>query len=61
MKKKSSNNIFIWISIILVIMIIIIIGAIICIKCKRNRYNSNYYNIEGKNIPFDDEDNAGIN
>ena len=45
-------------------MIIIVIGAIIYIKFKRNKYinhNNNYYNIEGKNIPFDDEDNSGIN
>ena len=60
-EKKSSNNILILISIILIIFIVIVIGVIIYIKFKRNRYNSNYYNIEGKTIPFDEEDNSGIN
>ena len=63
--KKSNNSPFIWISIILVIMMLFVIIIMIYIKCK-NRYNGNikntdYYSIGGRNIPFEDEDNSGIN
>ena len=64
--KSKSNSLAIWISIFAVIFVLIIIGIIVYVKCFKNkeitkRDNSDYYNIGKKNIPFDEEDNSGIN
>ena len=63
--KKSNNSVFIWITIILIILILVVIGIMIYIKCRQNKNikknNTDYYNIGGRNIPFEDEYNSGIN
>ena len=63
--KKSNDPPFIWISIILVILILVVISIMIYMKCKKrnnNRIrNTDYYNFGGKNIPFEDEYDTGIN
>lgn len=63
-RETSSNNyLAIWISILLVIIIIIVIGIIIYKKrggkfgFKKTKNNTDYFNIGGKNIPFEDENN----
>ena len=63
-RETSSNNyLVIWISILLVIIIIIVIGIIIYKKrggkfgFKKTKNNTDYFNIGGKNIPFEDENN----
>ena len=58
--NNSNYNIFLWISIIVIILIIIVVVIITCKKCIA-KGNSNYYNIEGKNIPFEDQDSFEIN
>ena len=65
---KSGNNIFLWISVSIGALIIIVIIAVIIIKkCCGNKEkmevdnNIDYYNISGKNIPFEDENNFRIN
>ena len=63
---SSNNNLFLWISIIVgTLILVIIVFIIICKICCSNKQNiqknnSDYYNIGGKNIPFEDE-NSGIN
>ena len=58
--ESSSNGFAIAITIIIVILVLIIIGCIIYLKCYQNRSsikkndNTDYYNIGGKIIPFDD-------
>ena len=66
--KSKSNNLGVWISILTVVFILIIIGIIVYIKCyqnkgiiKKNKDISDYYNIDKKNIAFDDENSPGIN
>jgi hypothetical protein len=50
-----------------VIVLGVIIGVIYYIKCyKKNKItetksDSDYHNIDGKDIPFEDENNAAIN
>ena len=65
--KKSSNSFAIWISVLSIIFISIIIGIIVYIKCFKNKGiikkndNTDYYNIDKKNVAFDDENSSGIN
>ena len=65
---KSGNNIFLWMSVSIgALIIIVIISVIIIKKCCGNKEkmevdnNIDYYNISGKNIPFEDENNLRIN
>ena len=65
-KDEGRNNFVIIFSIILSILILIAILIVLYFKCyKSNKFKkdpSNYINIDGKNIPFDDEDgDIGIN
>ena len=67
-KKQNGSNLVIWISVIFGILIMIIILVIVCKKCSNSnksgdsKTNTDYYNIGGqKNIPFEDENNSGIN
>ena len=60
--SSSSNSAIIWVIIIIVILIIIVSGVIIYKKCFGNKdrtqkSQNDYYNIEGKSIPFEDETN----
>ena len=64
--NNSNDSSFNWILIVLVILIVIVIGIIIYFKYFKNRIsqrNSNdYFNYGGgQNIPFEDENNIGIN
>ena len=61
---NSSSNLAIIISIIVIILLAGIISIIIYMKfCKKKsrlrKNNTDYYNIGGKNIPFDDENSFG--
>jgi hypothetical protein len=63
--SNNSNNSILIICIIIVIVLIITISGIIaykkCFSSKgiKSIDNKDYHNIEGKNIPFDDENNFG--
>ena len=61
---NSNNSILIICIIIITVLIIIIIGIIAYKKCFSSKAiksidNKDYHNIEGKNIPFDDENSFG--
>ena len=67
--NKESNNLGIWIVIILIILASVLIGLIIYMKCFKNQIGikkikkTGYLKIEGKgkDIPFEDEDSFAIN
>ena len=63
--EESKSNFVVYFSIILSIIIIIVAGIVVYFKfCRKNKYKldpSNYLNIDGKNISFDDEEDSGIN
>ena len=68
-EKKSSGGTFAVVMVILALIIIIVVAVIIYKKKKsssstkpeRQKLNTDYYNIGGKNIPFDEDNNFGIN
>ena len=63
--EESKSNFVVYFSIILSVIIIIVAGIVVYFKfCRKNKYKldpSNYLNIDGKNISFDDEEDSGIN
>jgi hypothetical protein len=66
--KRSSTGTYVLVTIIIIIVLVLIVGGIIYYKKKQSNYgqprqkmNTDYYNIGGKNIPFDEEQSFGIN
>ena len=62
--NNSNNDILIVCIIIIIVLIILVFWIIACKKCFRNKGinsidNKDYHIIDGKNIPFDDENSFG--
>ena len=65
--KKQKNVLLVFIIIVCAALVLLIIGVIIYLACYNSRAqeikanNTDYYNIGGKNIPFEDENNNNNN